>query len=169
MRELMRFVREMPGSEKLTLIACGAVIKARDDLTKFYCSRDTLLMSAGLAKGKTLPMDKILVNVCLLSSEEAKKAFERPSFSSQRDRDRSEYLFSRLLQDQPGFLSLEEVFKAKKRGEKDPNKVVATGGAGCGKSVCFTRKAPYEWAHGRLSVCFTRKAPYEWAHGRLWK
>ena len=42
------------------------------------------------------------------------------------------------------------MFKAKQKGEKDPDKVVAAGGAGCGKSVCFTRKAPNEWAHGRL-------------------
>ena len=45
---------------------------------------------------------------------------------------------------------MEEIFKAKNDGEEAPDKVVATGGAGCGKSVCFTRKAPYEWAHGRL-------------------
>ena len=47
-------------------------------------------------------------------------------------------------------MSLEEVFKAKPGCKKGPHKVVATGGAGCGKSVCFTRKAPYEWAFGRL-------------------
>ena len=95
-------------------------------------------------------MDKILVNVCLLSTEEAKKAFEEPSFSSQKDRERCEYLFSKILQGQPLLLDLKEVFKAKREGEKDPYKVVASGGAGCGKSVCFTRKAPYDWAVGDL-------------------
>ena len=45
---------------------------------------------------------------------------------------------------------MEEVFKAKQEGEKDHLKVVASGGAGCGKSVCFARKAPYDWAIGEL-------------------
>ena len=27
---------------------------------------------------------------------------------------------------------------------------MASGGAGCGKSVCFTRKAPFDWANGDL-------------------
>ena len=150
MRELMGHVKQLAIPEQLNLMRCHTVLKVREQQQKAYRSRDKLLMSAGLAKGKTMTMDKILVNVCLLSSEEAKKAFEKPSFSSQQDRERCEYLFSTILQGQPSFLSLEEVFKAKQQGEKDPNKVMASGGAGCGKSVCFTRKAPYDWANGDL-------------------
>ena len=107
-------------------------------------------MSTGLAKGKTMPIDNVLVNVCLLSAEEVKKAFkceEPAAFSIQQ---RSQYLFSKILNDQRSLLTLEDVFKAKQKGESDPDKVVAAGGAGCGESVCFTRKAPYEWACGRL-------------------
>ena len=150
MRDLMERVKSMPLPERLDLMSCRGVLKAREQLRKTYRSRDKLLMSAGLAKGKTMTMDKILVNICLLSSEEAKKAFGKPSFSSQQDRERSEYLFSKVLQGQPSLLILEEVFKAKKDGEEDPDKVMASGGAGCGKSVCFTRKAPYDWANGEL-------------------
>ena len=150
MRDLMERVKNMSLPERLDLMSCRGVLKAREQLQKTYRSRDELLMSAGLAKGKTMTMDKILVNVCLLSSEEAKKAFEKPSFSSHQDRERCEYLFSKVLQGQPSLLSLEEVFKAKQQGEKDPIKVMASGGAGCGKSVCFTRKAPYDWATGEL-------------------
>ena len=150
MRDLMELVKNMSLPERLDLMSCRGVLKAREELRKTYRSRDELLMSAGLAKGKTMTMDKILVNVCLLSSEEAKKAFEEPSFSSQKDRERCEYLFSKVLQGQPSLLDLKEVFRAKREGEKDPYKVVASGGAGCGKSVCFTRKAPYDWAVGDL-------------------
>ena len=150
MRDLMERVKNMSLPERLDLMSCCGVLKAREELRKTYRSRDKLLMSAGLAKGKTMTMDKILVNVCLLSSEEAKKAFEKPSFSSQQDRERCEYLFSKVLQGQPSLLILEEMFKAKKDGEEDPDKVMASGGAGCGKSVCFTRKAPYDWANGDL-------------------
>ena len=149
MRDLMELVKNMSLPERLDLMSCRGVLKAREELRKTYRSRDELLMSAGLAKGKTMTMDKILVNVCLLSSEEAKKAFEEPSFSSQNDRERCEYLFSKVLQGQPSLLDLKEVFRAK-LGEKDPYKIVASGGAGCGKSVCFTRKAPYDWAVGEL-------------------
>ena len=152
MRELMELVKHMSPSERLDLVSCHSpsVLKAREELQKTYRSRDELTMSAGLAKGKTMTMDQIMVNVCLLSSEEAKKAFEKPSFSSNQDQERSQYLYSRILDGQSSFLSLEDVFKAKRQGEKAPHKAVATGGAGCGKSVCFTRKAPYEWAFGRL-------------------
>ena len=150
MKELVGRVMSMSLPEKLNLINCPSVLKAREQLRKSYRSMDKLLMSAGLAKGKTMTMDKILVNICLLSSEEAKKVFEKHSFSSRQDEERSQYLFSKVLQSDPSLVSLEEVFRAKRGGEEDPNKVVATGGAGCGKSVCFTRKAPYEWAFGRL-------------------
>ena len=150
MRDLMERVKNMSLPERLDLMSCRGVIKAREQLRKTYLSRDKLLMSAGLAKGKTMTMDKILVNVCLLSAEEAKKAFDKPSFSSYEDRELYDYLFKKILQGQPSFLSLEEVFKAKREGEEDPDKVMASGGAGCGKSVCFTHKAPYDWANGEL-------------------
>ena len=150
MRELRERVNDMSLPEKLNLMSCRSVLKAREELQKFYRSRDMLLMNAGLSKGKTMALDEILVNVYLLSSEEVKKAFEEPSFSSRQDQERSQYLFSQVLQSRSPSLSLEEIFKTENDGEKDPDKVVATGGAGCGKSVCFTCKAPYEWAHGRL-------------------
>ena len=103
MRDLMERVKNMSLPERLDLMSCRGVLKAREQLQKTYRSRDEMLMSAGLAKGKTMTMDKILVNVCLLSSEEAKKAFEKPSFSSQQDRERCEYLFSKVLQASPQF------------------------------------------------------------------
>ena len=150
MRDLMERVKSMSLPETLDLMSRCGVLKAREQQRKTYRSRDVLLMSAGLAKGKTMAMDKILVNVCLLSSDEVKQAFEKPSFSSQQDRERCEYLFSKILQGQPSFLSLKEMFKAKQQGEEDPHKIMASGGAGCGKSVCFTRKAPYDWANGEI-------------------
>ena len=169
MKELMEFVKGMSLPEKLGLISSQAVLKAREELQKFYLSRDELPVSAGLAKGKTMPMDKILVNICLLSSEEAKKALEDPSFASERDQRRSEYLFSKILQNQPSLLSLEEVFKAKQEGENDPNKVVASGGAGSGKSTCFTRKAPYEWALEKLWKQFALLFCLELRDKSVWK
>ena len=149
-RELTEYVQGMCMPDKLALMSCRSVLKAREELQKSYKARDELLMSAGLAKGKTMAIDKIMVNVCLLSSEEVKKAFEKPSFSSHHDQERSQYIFSKILQSPSSSVSLEEVFKAKPGCKKGPHKVVAAGGAGCGKSVCFTRKAPYEWAFGRL-------------------
>ena len=169
MRELRERVNDMSLPEKLNLMSCRSVLKAREELQKFYRSRDKLLMSAGLAKGKTMPMDKILVNVCLLSSEEVKKAFEKPSFSSRQDQERSEYLLSKLVQNRSQSLDLEDVFKAKEDGQDDPNKVVATGGAGCGKSVCFTRKAPYEWACGKLWKQFALLFCLELRDKNVWK
>ena len=169
MKELMEFVKGMSLPEKLGLMSSQAVLKAREELQKFYLSRDELPVSAGLAKGKTMPMDKILVNICLLSSEEAKKALENPSFASERDQRRSEYLFSKILQNLPSLLSLEEVFKAKQEGEKDPNKVVASGGAGSGKSTCFTRKAPYEWALEKLWKQFALLFCLELRDKSVWK
>ena len=169
MRDLMERVKSMSLPERLDLMSCPGVLKAREELRKTYRSRDKLLMSAGLAKGKMMTMDKILVNVCLLSSEEAKKAFEKPSFSSHRDQERCEYLFSKILEDQPSLLSLEEVFKAKEDGEEDPDKIVASGGAGCGKSVCFTRKAPYDWATGELWQQFALLYCLELRDKSLWQ
>ena len=150
MRELTEYVQGMALPDKLALMSCRSVLKAREELQKSYKARDELLMSAGLAKGKTMAMDKIMVNVCLLSSEEVKKAFEKPLFSSYHDQQRSQYIFSKLLQRPSSSVNLEDVFKAKPGCKKSPHKVVATGGAGCGKSVCFTRKVPYEWASGKL-------------------
>ena len=169
MRKLVESVKELSLAEKLTLMSCHSVLKAREELLKFYRSRDELTMSAGLAKGTTMSMDKILVNICLLSSEEAKKAFEDPSFASERDLQRSEYLFSEVLQFGPSFLSLEGVFKAKQQGQKDPHKVVAAGGAGCRKSTCFTRKAPHEWAVGRLWEQFALLFCLELRDKSVWK
>ena len=169
MRELRERVNDMSLPEKLNLMSCRSVLKAREELQKFYRSRDKLLMSAGLAKGKTMPMDKILVNVCLLSSEEVRKAFEKPSFSSRQDQERSEYLLSKPVQNRSQSLDLQDVFKAKDDGQVDPNKVVATGGAGCGKSVCFTRKAPYEWACGKLWKQFALLFCLELRDKNVWK
>ena len=169
MRELRERVNDMSLPEKLNLMSCRSVLKAREELQKFYRSRDKLLMSAGLAKGKTMSMDKILVNVCLLSEEEVKKAFEKPSFSSRQDQERSEFLLSKLVQNRSQSLDLEDVFKAKDYGQDDPNKVVATGGAGCGKSVCFTRKAPYEWACGKLWKQFALLFCLELRDKNVWK
>ena len=169
MRDLMERVKNMSLPERLDLMSCRGVLKAREELRKTYRSRDKLLMSAGLAKGKMMTMDKILINVCLLSSEEAKKAFEKPSFSSQQDQGRCEYLFSKALQGQPSLLILEEVFKAKKDGEEDPDKVMASGGAGCGKSVCFTRKAPYDWSNGELWQQFALLFCLELRDKRVWQ
>ena len=129
MRELVERVKNMSLPETLDLMNCGGVLKAHEELRKTYRSRDELLMSAGLAKGKTMAIDKILVNVCLLSSEEVKKSFEKPSFSSHQDWERCEYLFSKILQSQPSLVNLEDLFKAKQEEEKDPHKVVASGGA----------------------------------------
>ena len=168
-RELTEYVKSMSLPDKLYLMSCGSVLKAREELQKFYRSRDKLLMSAGLAKGRAMPLENIMVNVCLLSSKEAKKAFERTSFSSESDRERSQYLFSKILQASPRLVSLEEVFKAKQEGEHDPDKVVASGGAGCGKSVCFTRKAPYEWAYGRLWQQFALLFCLELRDKSVWK
>ena len=116
-------------------------------------------MSTGLAKDKTMTNqdDKILVNVCLLSLDEVDKAFEKPSFSSHQDQKRCENVFSKILQRQSSLLSLEEVFKEKQEGEKDPHKVVASGGAGCGKSVCFARRCmtgPLENCGSSFLSCF---------------
>ena len=169
MRHLMELVKNMSLPETLDLMSCRGVLKAREELRKTYRSRDELLMSTGLAKGKTMTMDKILVNVCLLSSEEVKKAFEKPTFSSHQDWKRCEYLFSKILQGQSSLHSLEEVFKAKQEGEKDPHKVVASGGAGCGKSVCFTRKAPFDWANGELWQQFALLFCLELRDKSVWK
>ena len=84
-------------------------------------------MSAGLPKGKTMTNGKILVNVCLLLLDKVGKAFEKPSFSSHQDQKRYENVFSKIPQRQSSLLSLEEVFKEKQEGEKDPHKVVASG------------------------------------------
>ena len=83
-RELTDLVKSMSVSDVLSLTSSRSVLNTRETLQKFYRSRDKLLMSAGLAKGKTMTMDKILVNICLLSTEEVQKAFEeRPCGSSQ--------------------------------------------------------------------------------------
>ena len=65
MRELMELVECMSPSERVGLTCSRSVLKAREQLQKSYQSKDKLLMIAGLAKGKTMPMDKIIVNVCL--------------------------------------------------------------------------------------------------------
>ena len=168
-RELSESVKKFSLAEKLALMSCHSVLNAREELVKFYRSRDELTMSSGLAKGTTMSMDKIMVNICLLSSEEAKKAFQDPSFGSERDQRRSEYLYSKILQGGQSFLSLEEVFKAKRQGQKVPHKVMAAGGAGCGKSTCFTRKAPYEWALGRLWEEFALLFCLELRNKSVWK
>ena len=97
------------------------------------------------------------------------RSWEKPSFSSHQDQERSQYLYSKILDGQSSFLSLEDVFKAKRQGEKAPHKAVATGGAGCGKSVCFTRKAPYEWAFGRLWEQFALLFCLELRDKSVWK
>ena len=73
MREFRERVNDTSLPEKLNLLSCRSVLKAREELQKFYRSRDKLLMNAGLSKGKTMALDKILVNLCLLSSEEVKR------------------------------------------------------------------------------------------------
>ena len=165
----MELVKKMSLRETLDLMSCRGVLKASEELRKTYWSRDKLLTSAELAKGKTMAMDEILVNVCLLPSEEAKKAFTQPSFSSHQDQERCEYLFSKILQSQPSLFTLEKVFKAKQNGEENPDKVMASGGAGCGKSVCFTCKAPYDWANGELWQQFALLLCLELREKSVWQ
>ena len=169
MRELMELAEDMSPAEKLSLMGGRSVLKACNELQKYYVARDQLLMSAGLAKGKVMVMDKIQVNICLLPPEEAKTALENPLFSSHQDQERHEYLFSKFPQRQLSLLGLDGVFKAKQEGERSPHKVVASGGAGCGKSVCFTRKAPYEWAFGRLWQHFALLFCLELRDKSVWK
>ena len=169
LRELTNLVQHMSLSETLNLTCSGSVLKTRETLQKFYRSRDTLLMSAGLAKGKTMPVDKIMVNVRLLSLEEVKKAFANPSFSSTRDWERREYLFSNVLQDQPATLGLQSLFKATKNSGGCTTNILAAGGAGVGKSTCFTHKAPYEWSLGRLWEHVALLFWFEFRDKSVWK
>ena len=152
LKELQALVDDMSVSEKVALTGGHSVMKVREQLQGFYRSRAKLVMSTGLAKGKTMSMSKVMVNICLLSQEDLRKAFEKPSFSTTNDEEHCHYLLSKVLESRFSHLSLEEVFKAKQTGaeEENPDNVLATGGAGCGKATCFTRKAPYEWAFGRL-------------------
>ena len=169
-RELTDLVKSgMSVSDKLSLTSGRSVLNTRETLQKFYRSRDKLLMSAGLAKGKTMTMDKILVNICLLSTEEVQKAFEERPCGSSQEQGWSNYLFAKISKNQASLLGLEEVFRAKEDDEAAPEKVLVTGGAGCGKSTCFTRKAPYEWAYGRLWKQFVLLFCLEFRDKSVWK
>ena len=180
-RELTELAKHMPLSEKLSLVSGPAVVKVREKLQRFFRSCDTLPMSAGFAKGKAMPMDDIWVNICLLSMEEVTRAFKNTSrctgstfVSSEQDRERADYVFSKILANEisPPTLDLGEVFKANE-GAEDANDsekcVLASGGAGCGKTTCFTRKAPYEWAHGRLWQQFVLLFCLELRDKSVWK
>ena len=159
-REMMSRVEAMSLSDKLSLRYSESVLKARERMQRFYSSRDQLHLCAGFGKGKTLPMEQVAVNVCLLSEGEARAAFGgrgNPSLESCFNDTQvcSTYLFSKALQSQASLLSLERLITGEEGGCVEDN-TLALGGAGCGKSVCFTRKAPYEWALGRL---WTKIAP----------
>ena len=153
MKEMMDLVDVLSLSDKLRLSYGGAVFKVREELQSWYGSMDELRLSAGFAKGRTLPMEQVTVNVRLLSEEDTRAAFADPQSPSTRscfndEQIRSSYLFSTLLQSPTSLLSLDMLYK--QGGGESEDKTLAIGGAGCGKTVCFTRKAPYEWALGRL-------------------
>ena len=71
----MSRVEAMSLSDKLSLRYSESVLKARERMQRFYSSRDQLHLCAGFGKGKTLPMEQVAVNVCLLSEGEARAAF----------------------------------------------------------------------------------------------
>ena len=80
MREMVELVNDIPLSEKLALMSCRSVLKAREEL-KFYTESRDEVVRAGLAMGKTVPMDKSWSTFCLLYAEEVKKVFDKSSFS----------------------------------------------------------------------------------------
>ena len=151
---VMEVVDGMPSSELASLACGGAVLKAREELQSFYRSRSKLRLTSGFSKGKTVSMDKLKVSVCLLSEENAKRAFKSDHGANRmsgvgENQRRSHYLYTHLLEDDTSLLCLDSIVESRDEDEDD-DKTLALGGAGCGKTVCFTRKAPHEWALGRL-------------------
>ena len=156
-------VEGMSLSDRLKLSGgWSAVLKTREELRSYYCSRNKLHLSMGFAKGKTMSMEQ--VNVHLLSEETAKRAFGPHSkaksascFDDDIGLSRPAFLFSEQLQDHTTLVSVDKIFQAKPGDETD--KALAVGDAGCGKSVTVSRARCHANGHyvefGRKSLfCF---------------
>ena len=81
MEELCRQVEALPLCERVCLRCGESVLKARKTLQRSYSSQTSLGMTGGLGKGKVLSLDKIFVNISLLSSEALEELFKKRSFS----------------------------------------------------------------------------------------
>ena len=147
--ELIRRVDVMTVSEKCSLIHGGeAVMEVRQKQQRFYLSKSDIPVAPGLARegGKRMSLDNMVVNICILSAEVLERLVDQSSEFGSLGDQRSEYLFENASP----MLELRDVFEVRVAGERKPTWVLAAGGVGCGKSVCFICKAPYNWACGKL-------------------
>ena len=153
-KELASQANLLSTADRLCLGCQPSVKKARDELRKSYAARTQLMMRAGVTKGKQMDIERIVVGVCLISSENVEKAFEESARScsnpDEEDSHAGASMYKKVIDTRASLLKLENVFKAEGEDEDGPDKVLASGGVGCGKSVCFSRTALYHWSLGSL-------------------
>ena len=161
LRTLTEMTERLSLSERTCLTFGEAVRKARDKLVRFYrmASEQPIVdcRARGRKERSRMSLEEMFVNISILSAVELGELFRRWSFGTHEEQRRAESFFGDRSVSTATVVALGNLFKAEERegGEEneevlDPERVLAAGGAGCGKSVCFTRKAPHDWATGKL-------------------
>ena len=129
----------------------GAVRKFAEILRRHYRSTKVWLGKGMSTKANKRPLDKIFVNVVVISREELASLKEQTFFGSQSDVQKLSHVFSHVA-DKVQHVQLANMFDfdGEEFDEDESVRVLAVACAGAGKTTIFLLKDPMDWARGLI-------------------
>ena len=138
----------LPAFERLSLYCPASVQRARTLLKALYMkAAGKVHVLEGLSRnkeGSSKDLDDIFVNIGLVSSDDVEKLC---SEWTGKDGGVDEVLANALVTRQ---ISLHDLWRVRRGSSEEPEKIIALGTAGSGKTLAFTVKASYEWCGGKF-------------------
>ena len=147
-RELEVELNSLHAFERLSSCFPASVERARELLkASFLKAAESIHVLEGISRNKeggSKDLDEIFVNIGLVSSDEVERLC---SEWTGKDGGVEAVLANALAACQ---VSLCDLWRARQGGKKEPDKILALGTAGSGKTLAFTTKASYEWCGGKF-------------------
>ena len=149
-RELEAEMNSLPAFERLSSCFPASVERARELLkTSYLKAAESIHVLEGISRNKeggSKELDEIFVDIGLVSSDEVERLC---SEWTGEDGGVEAVLANALVARQ---VSLCDLWRARHGlgGKKEPDKILALGTAGSGKTLAFTTKANYEWCGGKF-------------------
>ena len=147
-KKLEAELSSLPEFERLSTFFPASVERTRNLLkTSYVKAAESVHVLEGLSRsveGSLKELEEIFVNIGLVSSDDVKKLC---SEWTGKDGGVEAVLANALEARQ---VSLCDLWRARQGSEKEPDKILALGTAGSGKTLAFTIKATYEWCGGRF-------------------
>ena len=147
-RELEAELNSLPSFERLSSCFPASVETARELLKSSYLkAAESIHVLEGISRNKEgglKDLDEIFVNIGLVSSDEVERLC---SEWTGKDGGVEAVLANALAARQ---VSLCDLWRVGQEGKKEPDKILALGTAGSGKTLAFTMKASYEWCGGKF-------------------